>query len=418
MLNLQVVGPRGTSSPPRRVLLGIVMAGLIFALLGLSIFAAAFVSGDGDGVDPAPDPDPDPVDRNLIQGTPEDDILMGTTGDDEIIAGEGDDRISSSLGNDLIDAGPGNDVVDAGPDDVIILGPGADALEVSLPVYSSQGDLIVTDFDPAEDKFNLSLTGTLLEPGTYEIGFDLTASEDGGATVLGTGTGPAIIFEGLSPNDLLNPDTGDLIATSVQTQIDGIVDSGESFVLFGTEYDDELAAGEDGNITLDGRSGNDRLSSFGKTNTLTGGTGNDNLWGAGAEFVIDAGEGNDHVSLSVDPSDDLTDRFGPGFDGGDTVTLGPGEDRLNLTIWPGVDYEAYTVTDFDPNEDALVITVVPASGATDPELRAESAEDGTGTLLLLDTTPLVLLQNVPLAQVVDPGTDEITAAVGLEILRF
>lgn len=67
--------------------------------------------------------------RNILWGTPRNDVLVGTAGDDIILGRAGDDRIYGLEGDDWLSGGKGNDMIFGGPgDDTILGGPGDDSL--------------------------------------------------------------------------------------------------------------------------------------------------------------------------------------------------------------------------------------------------------------------------------------------------
>ncbi len=135
---------------------------------------------------------------------------------------------------------------------------------------------------------------------------------------------------------------------------------------FGEEGDDTFLISEETagyNVVLDGGDGNDTLSALGVTRaTLDGGTGDDlitlkhDIFGEEASSAH-GGEGNDTLNVQLDLSPDLNVS-------NPTVSGGAGEDEFYLTVTPVTDSSGplaeaanrlVTVTDFDPDEDALVL---------------------------------------------------------------
>jgi Ca2+-binding RTX toxin-like protein len=118
-----------------------------------------------------------------LAGTGGNDTLLGLGGADRIDAGEGDDyadgcgrndALTGGAGTDLLDGGYGDDASDAGEgddfvwlfegEDAVALGPGADTLGIELAETGAEdrygiGATVVADFDPAEDRIALGVSG-------------------------------------------------------------------------------------------------------------------------------------------------------------------------------------------------------------------------------------------------------------------
>ncbi len=112
--------------------------------------------------------------NDVLSGLAGDDRLFGDRGDDRVEGGEGDDHVDGGEGDDLLDGGHGNDTSDAGEgddfawlfegEDVVALGPGADALGLELFEGAPEdrygiGATVVADFDPAEDRIGVGVSG-------------------------------------------------------------------------------------------------------------------------------------------------------------------------------------------------------------------------------------------------------------------
>ncbi len=118
-----------------------------------------------------------------LAGSSANDTLLGQGGADRIDAGEGDDyadggggndALAGGAGTDLLDGGYGDDASDAGEGDdfvwlfegrdAVTLGEGADTLGLELFEGEPEdrygiGATVVTDFDPAEDRIALGVSG-------------------------------------------------------------------------------------------------------------------------------------------------------------------------------------------------------------------------------------------------------------------
>lgn len=123
----------------------------------------------------------------------------------------------------------------------------------------------------------------------------------------------------------------------------------------------KIENGGNGNDTLTGTPGNDRLLGGNGKDTLTALAGDDYLDGGNGNDVLDGGTGNDTL-LGMNGNDTLT-----GGAGNDILTGGRGADYFVLAVGAGTD----TVTDFKDNEDKLGLS----GGLTFDQLRIAQ---GTG----------------------------------------
>ena len=119
----------------------------------LSAYSLEFIVTDPDAA-PAPEPEPEPevlfcngleVTVNLANGdvpTEGDDVIQGTPNDDVIFSGGGNDTICALQGDDVIDGGDGFDAIYAGfGDDTVFGGAGNDMIVGSLGVDFLSGGL-------------------------------------------------------------------------------------------------------------------------------------------------------------------------------------------------------------------------------------------------------------------------------------
>ncbi|TNE63214.1 MAG: calcium-binding protein, partial [Alphaproteobacteria bacterium] len=234
-----------------------------------------------------------PVSRT---GTDDADTLSGTAFDDTLYGQGGDDSLDAGNGDDDVYGGAGNDY--AG------LGRGND-----------------TYYDPS------------------------------GADTVVAGSGADRIDLG-DGNDLVYAGGG----------ADSITASGSNSSLYGESGDDVIySLSSVGGDTLQhnyvsGGAGNDVLVSGDSSDTLEGGDDNDSLYGNWGDDSLAGGDGND--VLSGHNGDDTTDG-GAGDDelwlriGADLAIGGSGSDTFFVRESWGHD----TITDFDPNEDVIDLSV-------------------------------------------------------------
>ncbi|MEM8777763.1 MAG: calcium-binding protein [Cyanobacteria bacterium P01_G01_bin.49] len=312
------------------------------------------------------------VDKDIIVGGEEGDIIFGSLnadlietgdgsdlifsgpGDDTISAGGGDDAIFSSFGNDKVDAGDGddlvfsgfgNDKVDAGDgDDLVFSGFGNDNVD-----GGDGNDAIFGGF--GNDNINAGDGNDFVNGGA---GND-TILGGGGVDILNGGDGDDII-DGQKGDDIMNGGAGD--DRLIWNNGDGsdILDGGEGFDV--SEVNDAAADGDEfvlgqngdralfervnlGQFTLDADNvesfeinasgGDDSLTVNDLSDTdvevvnFSGGEGNDSLDGSGTSttLIADGGVGDD--LLQGGEAADTLD----GGEGNDTILGGGGDDTLN-----------------------------------------------------------------------------------------
>ena len=235
------------------------------------------------------------IDNDTLIGTPEDDLLIGLEGDDSLQGEQGNDTLQGNSGNDTLDGGEGIDTV--------------------------------TETANA----NLTLTDTSLVGHGTDVLSEIELAE----------------LTGGAGNNRINA----VGATMINVTLDG---AGGNDSLYGGAKDDVLIT-HDGNDRLDGRNGNDTLTSGSGDDTLYGGAkddllithdGNDRLFGRNGNDTLTSGEGDDYLSganhddvLTGDMGDDTIDG-GNGIDTvvesgnknftlTDTSLIGNGTDILN-----------------------------------------------------------------------------------------
>lgn len=211
-----------------------------------------------------------------IVGSDVADILIGAGGDDTIYDGTGEDELTGGLGADLF-------------------------------VFHSDGQLDrVTDFDPDEDRLDLSAFDFLYD--VSQIG--IQATENGAVLTFGAETIEVDTFDGapLSEADfsnasVFNIDRPPLLAIPQALQGDASDDT-----LNGGTGSDTIkgAAGDD---RLSGQSGDDWLLGGAGSDSLDGGIGADTIDGEAGRDVLVGGAGNDLLSGGADDDVIYGDEF-------------------------------------------------------------------------------------------------------------
>ncbi|WP_207480489.1 GDSL-type esterase/lipase family protein [Arenibaculum pallidiluteum] len=240
---------------------------------------------------------------NVIHGLGGDDLLSGLGGNDKIYGGSGNDRLMGGSGNDIMEGGDGDDRLagDTGAD-TMTGGKGADAF--ILRPGESNGDWI-TDFQEGVDTFEFK-------------GFSrLKQSWDGDTLVLTHATG----VERVKVTKVSGPQTPP-------------PDEPEDNTIYGTEGNDNMAGDNNANV-MNGRDGDDSITSYRGADILYGGAGNDRLMGGADNDKLFGGEGNDRLAGDTG-ADEMT-----GGAGADAFILRKGETTGDL------------ITDFETGVDKL-----------------------------------------------------------------
>ncbi|WP_298431658.1 Hint domain-containing protein [uncultured Jannaschia sp.] len=256
------------------------------------------VEGTEDGdlidVDYTGDPDGDLVDNDdaLLPGeVGDDDIILAGGGNDTILAGDGDDEIDAGDGDDSVEAGIGDDLIEGGAGNDTILGEeGDDTLLGGL------GDDSLSGGDGNDSIRGLS-------------GEDTLDGGDGDDTLRSGADGDSVI--GGLGNDLI---TGNGGADTIDAGVIGSPDLGYPG-LFPSDDDPN-----DDRDNVEGRGGDDWISTGDDDDTINGGSGRDTIDGGFDRDLIDGDDGNDFII---------------GGEGSDTILGGSGNDTIYAGFGPG-----------------------------------------------------------------------------------
>jgi Ca2+-binding RTX toxin-like protein len=266
-----------------------------------------------------------------LTGTVGDDTLVGNGTGNTVIGGGGSDVIEGGDGNDTLDGGLGNDVVFGGAGSDWYLfdwGLGADFIDVSGGLAS--------DIDIVQFGESITLEDLILS----RLGSDLQVRLGGSADSLlirpfFTDVHNTLLRAGVCFNpkkelglaDGTRLDLGDVLArTETATTGD------DTLVAFDTLDPNYVAGalltGGEGNDTIYGRDGSDRLDGGAGRDHLYGDGGDDTLIGGASSDVLEGGAGNDLIQ---------------GEGGLDQLYGGAGNDTLDggLSVWPLVYNESF-----------------------------------------------------------------------------
>lgn len=221
-----------------------------------------------------------------------------------------------------------------------------------------------------------------------------------GKTLRYDGSDPLLGTEGddtlpLGQDDDLAPEIIDLLGGDDTA----FVEENWPMTVLGGDGDDSLTTTGINHI-LEGGAGNDTLSGD-DANQLYGGEGDDVLtfvhgsYDNGDPGTADGGSGDDTITVRSDAI--LTEEILYNLGGGVDVTGGDGADEINIVYDLEEDFRGYTptddtisrgllrVTDFNPDEDTLVIEVDQGVDGEERNVTVEmdqTEEDGTYTSLL------------------------------------
>lgn len=394
---------------------------------------------------------------DTLDGGDDDDTLILGEGD-EATGGDGEDTFS--LLDELPENVPVLTDFMSGVDTILVRYDGetppeitfeADEVSGSTSVFSD-GEQILHLFGTTD----LSMDDVVLEqePSDPTGGDDSLSGSDDDDTIAG-GDGNDTI-DGLNGDDLLNGGTGDdvLRGRSGMDELfgetgadaltggygDDLVSGGaQNDLAFGNEGDDTVSGeagndelhGDDGNDALSGGTGHDLLHGGDGNDSMDGGAGNDLLFGAGGDDSLDGGDGDDYLlgglgadALSGGEGNDTLDgtftegddAFGPydedvtdsllGGEGDDHLFLGEGDigvggdgaDIFESGAYIEDDSGAAVVTDFDPNEDRIQVSV-DLEASPNPDIAVVDFADGTGADIIVDGTVVLRISG---AQGLDP----------------
>ena len=270
---------------------------------------------------------------DTLKGGAGNDILDGGAGKDELVGSKGNDTLAGGGGADILKGGKGNDTYQLNAKTAkgsrINDTEGEDALELQGANLSTKGlakgktgyarqdnDLIIdinkdAKITPEDD---LTIENFFTEDGYNKgDGFMETVGNLKGSDIL-ENIGP--IKTGGNKNDVLRGGDGD-DTLSGKAGRDRVIGNDGNDLLKGGKGNDILK-GNAGKDILQGGKGNDILNGGGGKDILQGGKGNDILNGGGGKDILKGGEGNDTYQLDAKNASGthITDT-----DGTDTLEL-------------------------------------------------------------------------------------------------
>ena len=263
-----------------------------------------------------------------------------------------------------------------------------------------------SDDVPDQSDADLALTGGVGPDNLQGKGGDDSLSGAGGGDFLAGRGGDDLLDGGDGDDHLYAGEGADSLVGGAGADVlhadagNDVLTGGEGAdTLFGHEGDDAIEGGA-GNDSLLGGNGFDSLQGGTGNDSLDGGYGRDLLAGGGGADVVDGGEGSDTLWGQWPDEADQDADFLNGGGGDDLLMLGAGDyghggagaDVFGL-LDIGPNDPPIQITDFNPEEDALVV-LYDAAQHPDPQLSVETDANGGATRLMLDGITLANLTNV------------------------
>lgn len=240
------------------------------------------------------------------------DTLRGGAGADSLRAGVGADQVFGDDGNDTVDGSNDNDVIDGGSgDDWAYGGTGDDLIFVDSP-----GDRVIELAAAGSD--------TVIAASNHNLGVNIEwlVLAQGAGPIFGVGSNTANAIRGNEAGNAIGGRDGDdtIWGGAGADRLRGLNDNDR---LFGEEDEDSLWGGA-GNDVLDGgadadmllgEGGNDSLfgGMDGSADILDGGNGDDWLDGGAGSDVMRGGFGND-TFIASQATESIVEFAGQGWD--------------------------------------------------------------------------------------------------------
>lgn len=292
--------------------------------------------------------------------------LTGWAGAGTSVGSGGNDLLLAQDSTNRIEGGAGDDILAAGRRAVTLAG-GA-GRDLFIPA-EAQGRITIADFNPAEDRLDLSNLGFIRS--TYQLkitptAWGLTIRYGTSAIDIRSHDGrtlqPSLITDAMFPlahypapgrATVVGTAGADLITATINATV--AYGLGGSDTLNGSYLSDDLNGGEGddrilgrgGHDSLFGGGGADAMAGDGGNDSLSGGEGNDALYGGLGDDRL-AGGGGDDMLAGEDGNDILI-----GDDGNDRLHGGRGNDTLvggsGRTVLSGLDGDDYMVDSGGPN---------------------------------------------------------------------
>lgn len=353
-----------------------------------------------------------------LDGGSGEDFLAGDAGIDTLRGGDGDDQLfdtqgfgSGSFEPSRMEGGAGDDQLVFDQGSTVSGGPGADALFMNGTPNGDPTEIL--EFSPGEDRLEIFLPVTDSEGGEITL---VDWADGTGADLYVDG---ALLAEIAGGQDLT---AGDLVLRQElpgDGSINSYSDGPAASILSGNNFDNTVLGNAGDDHIIVGRDSGSQSIADQSQNLADGGEGDDTLQGNG-------GGGYDYDGLPFELTAPDTLIGGAGDDvllsyNGNEMTGGSGEDLFALApdlphVAEGFTLSPSTISDFDADEDTLVVLVNPLTLTADAPgvVTVEPWGDGLGADVLLDGT---LIAEVAGGQALTPAMISVetggTAALGI-----
>ena len=260
--------------------------------------------------------------NDTISGDNGTNILHGEAGNDTLSDGEGSSYLNGGDGDDTFFAGAGNDV--------LLGGTGADEM------HGEDGDDVLAGNDGDDTLYGEAGADTLYADAGNDTLYggdddDALFGGDGDDTLHGE-AGNDYLESGNGNNTMYGGDGDDTFVTGEDTDYvyggtgnDYVIGSNGDNYMYGEDGDDRLQGGE-GYDYMEGGLGNDNLSGGNGFNEMYGQEGDDYIYGGDHADYIDGGTGDDHL-YGANATDGQNEIYGR--EGNDTIYDGDHGSYLN-----------------------------------------------------------------------------------------
>lgn len=268
--------------------------------------------------------------NDTIEGGENVDFVFGGDGDDTISGGNGTNILHGEAGNDTLSDGEGSSYLNGGDgDDTLFAGAGNDALlggTGSDEMHGEDGDDVLAGNDGDDTLYGEAGADTLYADAGNDTLYggeddDALFGGDGDDTLHGE-AGNDYLESGNGNDTMYGGDGDDTFVTGEDTDYvyggagnDYVIGGNGDNYMCGEEGDDRLQGGE-GYDYMEGGLGNDNLSGGNGFNEMYGQEGDDYIYGGDHADYIDGGVGDDHL-YGANATDGQNEIYGR--EGNDTI---------------------------------------------------------------------------------------------------
>lgn len=202
----------------------------------------------------------------------------GQDGDDQLVGSEGNDFLYGEKGNDRINGGAGDDLLDGGAGNDYLFGEEGNDTYIFKQGYE-------TDTISDEKGTNIiSIYGYAMnQVMAYRTNWD-------NLTISFKDSDDKLILEGFFTSEAKR---NFYLNFNDEIKVHAMADDSPLRTIYGTDNNETIEAMDDKGVTIFGGNGDDTLNGRGGNDKLVGGAGNDQLYGKGGNDILDGAEHND-----------------------------------------------------------------------------------------------------------------------------